>query len=232
MKRVVILQPSYLPWLGYFDQMHKADTFVFFDDVQYTRRDWRNRNRIKLKSGEIKYITVPVKTKGKYDALIKDIEIDNDQDWAQSHVGVIKENYKNAQYFNDFFPRIQEVLLKQHKYLSDLDIESTKAIAELLGIRDTKFALSSDMEANYQSPTGHLVEICKKHNATHYLTGDSAKDYLEEDLFKEAGILLEYHGYTHPVYSQPGNEFTPYLSVIDLLFNEGGDSLEILSGNR
>jgi len=221
-----------LPWLGYFDQIYKADLFVFFDDVQYTRRDWRNRNRIKLQSGEVKYLTIPVKTKGKYNALIKDIEIDNDQNWAQSHVGMIRENYKMMPYFNEFFPRIEELLLKQYKYLSDLDIESTKTIAGLLGIRDTKFALSSETEANYQSSTEHLVEICKKHNATHYLTGDSAKDYLEEDMFKKAGIIVEYHGYSHPIYSQGGDEFVPYLSIIDLLFNEGGNSVEILAGSR
>ncbi|EKD63224.1 MAG: hypothetical protein ACD_51C00316G0019 [uncultured bacterium] len=228
--RVTILQPSYIPWIGYFDQINKSDVFVFFDDVQYTRRDWRNRNRIKTTKGEEKYLTVPVEAKGNYDALIKDIKIHYDNKcWEKSHLGLIKENYRSAEFFPEVFPILERHLLEKYEYLSDLNCELTRELSEYLGIKHVQFVKSSGLGiTNYNDSTEHLVNICKKFNATSYLTGDSAKSYMNEEMFKKENIELKYHGYKHPEYNQLHGKFLPYLSIIDLLFNCGKKSLSIL----
>lgn len=230
-KKLIILQPSYIPWIGYFDQINRADTFVFYDDVQYTRRDWRNRNKIKNSDGKEQLLTIPICSKGKYHGNINEMKIDPARPWPAEHLKKIQLNYAKAPYFKKFFPQIESLIQLKEVNLATYNIETTKKIAALLGIQNTQFAKSSEMKVKYQDSTDHLVQICKKLAATHYLTGDSAKDYMDEAQFSQAGITLEYHNYKHPPYHQLWGDFIPYLSIIDLLFNEGPNSLKILSNS-
>lgn len=232
MKRtVVILQPSYLPWLGYFEQITKSDVFVFFDDVQYTRSDWRNRNRIKITPSASRYLTIPIKKTGNYqDHIIKNVKIHYQTDWITSHLSIIRYNYKKTSYFAEFYPKIQNLLQKKYSLLADLCIDITKVISAYLGISHVQFTRSSELKIGpYNNSTDRLIEICRHFQATDYFSGASAKDYLQKEKFENANIKLNFQDYQHPVYHQIGEQFLPYMSIIDLIFNEGPRSLSILS---
>lgn len=227
--KLVILQPGYLPWLGFFDQMAKSDIFVFYDDVQYDKHGWRNRNRIKTSQGP-QWLTVPVLTKGLNKPLIKDIHIDNGFSWYRDNLKSIKQNYSRTPYFELIFPVIDKVLLSFWDYILDLDIDLTTKLMETLNLkRDIRISSALGIKG---VQTERLINFCKYFKADEYLTGNAAKDYLKEERFKEEGIKLEYHNYNHPKYKQLYGDFIPYLSTIDLLFNEGPQSLEILTGGK
>lgn len=230
--RIAILQPSYIPWLGYFDQINKVDTFVFYDDVLYTKNDWRNRNKIKTANGTA-WLTIPVNTKNRLKdyLLIKDVTL-IDKNILKKHLKAIELNYKKSPFFKEFYSAIAPLFNKEYRLLADLDIDIIKTISEFLGIKKVKFLRSSDLDIANENPTGRLIDICKKQKAICYLTGASAKNYLDEKMFKENDILLEYQEYIHPAYKQQWGEFIPYLSIIDLLCNEGSSSSSILSNKN
>jgi hypothetical protein len=224
---VVILQPGYLPWLGFFDQMYKSDIFVILDDVQYDKHGWRNRNRIKTAQG-IQWLTVPVLISGKCKPIIKDVLIDNRINWQKKHLKGIEQNYKKAQFFKDYFYLFEETLSKEWKYLIDLDMEFIYKLNAALGL-NRKIIFSSGLNIKTDK-TERLINICQMLNADKYLTGDAAKDYIDGAEFTKNNILLEFHNYSHPNYKQLYGKFIPYLSIIDLIFTYGDKSLEILTG--
>lgn len=227
--RVVILQPGYLPWLGFFDQMFRSDVFVVYDDVQYDKHGWRNRNRIKTAQG-VQWLTVPVLTKGQNFPLVNEVLIDEKQKWQKKHLETVRQSYSKAPHFAEFFPTVQSILQAEWKRLIDLDMAFIQAINEHLGLkRDIRFSSQLGIQG---AQTGRLINICKRLGATHYLTGDAAEDYVDPDLFAQSQIVLEFHRYQHPTYRQQHGDFTPYLSVIDLIFNHGKDSLAILTNQR
>jgi len=224
--RIVVLQPSYLPWLGYFDQINRADVFVFYDDVQYDKNGWRNRNRIKTPQGW-QWITVPVVTKNRFGASINEIEIDSRTDWAAKHMKTLAQNYSRSPCFKEYISMFEGVYSKGWEKIADLDIAFIEAISEALGIK-TAFVRSSELDIKGDR-IERLLEICLKFGAEHYLTGDSARDYMDEELFASRGIEVEYQNYIHPVYPQLHGEFLSHLSIVDLLFNCGPESLSIIS---
>jgi len=230
--KIAILQPSYIPWLGYFDQINSVDAFIFYDDVLYTKNDWRNRNKIKTSNGTA-WLTIPVDIKNRLQnyLLIKDVSI-IDPGILRKHLKSIEANYKNSQFFKEVYSIIAPLLHKDYHLLSDLNIDIIKTVSDFIGIKNVDFLKSSDLNIVNENPTARLIDICKKLKATHYLTGLSAKNYLEEEMFKKNGILLEYQHYEHPTYRQLWGEFIPNLSIIDLLFNEGTSSLSILSNKK
>lgn len=230
--RISILQPSYIPWLGYFEQINKVDAFVFYDDVLYTKNDWRNRNKIKTPTGTV-WLTIPVNIKNRLTdyLLIKDVTF-ADKNILKKHIKAIELNYKKAPFFKEFFPILTLLFNKRYIFLSDFNIIVIKAISNFLDIKKVNFLKSSDLSITNPNPTDRLIGICKNLKATHYLTGNSAKNYLDEKLFAKNGIILEYQEYKHPTYKQLWGDFIPYLSVIDLIFNEGHDSLKILSNKK
>ena len=227
--RVTILQPSYLPWLGFFEQMSRSDKFVLLDDVQYTRRDWRNRNRIRVKEGWA-WLTVPVLQKSKFSQSLLETRIDNSVAWRKKHLETLRLHYCKAPFFADYFPLCQQVYEKDWTYLLDLCLGTIELIKQGLGI-ETLILRSSELETSGEK-TERLLSICRALQATHYLSGDAGSNYISETDFASQGIALEYQDYTHPVYSQRYPGFVSHLSAIDLLFNFGKESLNILQAQE
>lgn len=217
----VILQPSYIPWRGYFHQIQKADVFVFYDDVQYDKHGWRNRNRIKTANGP-RWLTVPVHAKRAVadNMPICQIPINWEEDWSRKHWTTMQQCYGKAPHFGQYAPLLQQSYARRPELLATLTIELTVSIARALGIRNTKFVRSSELNVA-GSKTERLVSILKLLGATHYISGPSAKDYLEEDKLYSEGISLEYMRYDYPTYDQLYPPFDPRVSILDLLFTLG-----------
>jgi hypothetical protein len=224
-KRVVVLQPSYLPWLGYFDQLYKSDVFVLYDDVQYDKHGWRNRNRIKTDTGPL-WLTVPVLTHGQGLPTNRDARIDARQPWARKHLQALRVNYAKAPAFGEVFDGLEAALQRPWTHLIDLNRAVLEALCRLLGLT-RPILLSSELDVPGQK-TERLIAICRALGAGRYLTGDAASEYLDETQFAANDIRVEYHHYRHPVYAQLHGEFVPYLSVVDLLMNHGRESLGVL----
>lgn len=223
-----ILQPGYLPWLGFFEQVYKSDIFVIYDDVQFDKNGWRNRNRIKTANG-VQWLTIPVFLKSQNKPLIKDVRIDNKINWKKKHLESIKVNYSKAEFYLQYYSMFEELLSKDWDFLIELDMEFIFRICHALGIkREIKF--SSEMSVDGDK-NARLINICKKFNANKFFEGQSGKDYMDIDLFKKNGIEVEFQNYKHPEYRQLYGDFIPYLSIVDLLFNEGEKSLQILINN-
>lgn len=222
-------QPQYLPWLGYFDKIAKSDAFVFLDCVQYKRREFQNRNKIRLQDAG-RWLTVPVVYKGHSREKIGRILIDNGSDWQRKHWGSIKSGYSAAPFFKEHSDFFEEVYSREWVRLADLNIHIIKYILEYLKI-DAPLYYESRIGTSLEA-TDRILELCKKVGADTYLSGSGGKDYLEEEKFSRAGIKLEYQHFVHPEYrqqfmKQEGN-FLPYMSIVDLLFNEGDRSKNIL----
>lgn len=226
--RIAIVQPLYLPWIGYFDLVRRSDIFVFLDHVQFERRSWQNRNRIKTPHGS-KWLTVPVEKKGRLHQTIQETLIRNDLDWEEGHRKSIVHNYSASKSFAEYSAMIDDVYTKRWEYLADLNIFLVKLIGERVGIK-RRYLKSSELGVG-GTKTELLVNICKSVGADEYITGPSAKNYIRPELFDNNNIKLTYHEFVHPVYRQLNGEFIPYLSAIDLLLNCGEDSHRIVWGN-
>lgn len=221
----VILQPSYLPWRGYFHQIWKADVFVFYDDVQYDKHGWRNRNRIKTANG-VQWLTVPVYSRGCVveRTPIKAIEIAWERDWAAKHWATLRQAYgKRAPHFDRYAPLLEPVYAARPRLLADLTIELTIRLAQALGIRKTRFLRSSELGVG-GSRVEALLAILKQLGVRHYVTGPSAQDYLDAGSFQAEAITLEYMTYDYPPYEQLYPPYDPHVSVVDLLFMTGPDA--------
>jgi hypothetical protein len=200
--------------------------------VQYTVRDWRSRNRIKTPNG-VFWLTVPVKGKGAREGLIRDVRIENEQQWQRKHLKSLESFYKKAKYFCEIVEMRKEVYRTRYEFLIDLDMEFIVEVYRYFSLQ-TRIMFSSEIPS-----TGNrdekLLSICKYLDATHYLSGNAAKDYLRESIFEAIGIRVEWHNYSHPYYNQlwvTKHGFISHLSTLDLLFNHGRESLEILLGKK
>lgn len=225
-KSVAIVQSSYIPWKGYFDLIRSVDEFILFDDMQFTRRDWRNRNRIKSPSGPI-WLTIPVQVKGRYYQRIDETKT-AEANWASRHWQTIQRCYRRAPHFARYEPIFEELYLgRQEEFLSRINYRFIKAICELLGI-STLITWSTDY-SSAPGKTARLVHLCRQVGARHYLSGPSARAYLEPTLFEEAGLTLSFADYGgYPEYRQLYPPFDHNVSIIDLLFNEGPESSQFL----
>jgi len=226
MTTVAIMQPTYLPCLGYFDLVDRSDVFVFLDSVQFDKRSWQQRNRIKTSTGEL-MLTVPVLTKGRFDQKICDVIIDKSQKFEKKHFSSIRSNYKKSKYYKLYIQELEKIFNSKISKLTDLNMRLIEWLSSKLGV-NTKFVYSSKLDAS-GSKTELLINICNEINANHYLSPAGSKKYIDENnLFVKSGIRLSYQNYKHPTYNQLFGDFIPYMSVIDLLFNEGKKSLEII----
>lgn len=229
MTSLAAIQPSFLPWRGFFDMIHKVDVFIFYDDAQYSREAWRNRNKIKTAQG-VQWLTVPVLTSGHSTEPIHDIRIDDRHPWRRKHLEAIRHSYRKAPYFDRYFPLLSEAYAQPWELISELDIHLTKLVAELLGIQ-VQWVRSSDLGFTSRR-TDRLIEFCTAFAADRYLSGPTAQDYIEPEKFDKAGISLEYQVYDYPPYPQLHGDFEPFVSAIDLLFNVGDQAAMYIWGGN
>jgi hypothetical protein len=226
----VILQPSYIPWRGYFDQIFRADLFIFYDDIQYDKHGWRNRNRIKTAQGK-QWLTIPVHSTGATDGIpIKQIKIDWSKPWARSHWKALTSAYSKAPFFHLYKEMLVQYYDRRDEFLADFTVDFTIALAREIGISQTRFMRSSGILGVDGQKTDRLIQILKHVGASHYISGPSAKDYLEEEKFVAAGISFEYMTYDYHQYQQFYPPYDPQVSILDLLFMNGPDSLQLITG--
>jgi hypothetical protein len=223
---LVVLQPGYLPWLGYFDLLQKADVFVHYDDVQFDKHGWRNRNRVKGPKGAI-WLTVPVFHSGRAGQSILDVEIDDRQDWRRKHLSTVAQSYARAPFIDTVLPRLRNIIERPWLRLVDLDLALIDWLAMEIGIATPRHR-ASDLDVGGDR-NERLINLCRHFRATRYVSGNAAQDYLDEAQFAAAGIGVVWHNYIHPSYPQRHGEFVPYLSVLDLILNVGRESLAVLS---
>jgi hypothetical protein len=222
-KRIAVVQSNYIPWKGFFDLIAAVDEFILYDDVQYTRRDWRNRNQIKTVHG-LKWLTVPLNIKGRYTAPIKDMIV-ADRSWAARHWKMIVHNYGRASCFDEVADWLKSLYTEAEglSRLSEVNYLFIEAICRALGFR-TRLSWSMDYEL-IPGKTERLVGLCQQAGATEYLSGPSARAYMDEDRFRAAGISVLYADYAgYPEYRQLHPPFVHTVSVIDLLLNEGSQA--------
>lgn len=226
MKKVAISQSNYVPWKGYFDSIALVDDFVIYDDMQYTKRDWRNRNMIMTAGGK-KWLSIPVEVKGKYLQKINETKI-SDKNWNKEHWNLITENYKKAPYFIEYKDFFEDLYLKNTSiFLTEINYKFITAICKILNI-ETKFHFSSDFVLA-EDRTERLVGICEKLNATDYFSGPAAKVYMDEAVFQHANVNLNYFDYSnYPEYKQLHEPFDHAVSIIDLIFNTGTEAKSFL----
>lgn len=222
-------QPVYLPWLGLFHKIALSDTYVYLDTVKYLKQDWNNRNRIKTAEGPA-WLTVPVATSQSDNWILKDVKIVADQKWRIKHWRTIANCYRRAPYFNRYSDFFETVYGKEWQTLSELNLYMLQWFLDTLDIR-VRLVKASDY--NFEGHKSDLIlNMCKQLEATTYIFGEQGHNYAELGDFESAGVSVIFQNYTHPKYDQRFGNFVAHLSIIDLLFNCGSHSTEILLGDN
>lgn len=220
--KISIQQPEFFPWLGYFDKLRQVDKVVFLDNVQFKKRYFENRNKVRTYQGWT-WLNIPVKTKGRYTQRIMEVEIDNSQPWQKRIVSAIRCNYRKATYWEDYGESLCGLVSRPYVLLVDFNLSVILFLMEKLGVK-REWYLSSALGTEH-SGSDLILEICRKMHATDYLSGKDGGSYLKEEEFIKNGIKLHYQNFMHPVYKQFHGGFFEGMSVIDLLFNYGPDSI-------
>lgn len=225
-KKVAILQSNYIPWKGYFDLISRVDEFVIYDDMQYTKRDWRNRNKIMTEQG-LKWLTIPVLVKGKYYQKIQETKV-SDRDWAIKHWKAICQNYSKSKFFERYRDIFEDIYLNcNDDGLSEINYKFIVAINGILGI-NTRIRWSHEFILDDER-SERLLGICLACNANEYVSGPAAKDYLDESIFESKGIKISWMDYTN--YEEYEQRYTPFehgVSILDLIFNEGPNAYKFM----
>lgn len=225
-KTAAIMQPTFLPWIGYFALIDSVDLFVFLDDVQFDKRSWQQRNRILTAQGPL-WLTVPVLTKGRRDQTIAEVELAPDAKFPDTMLRTIESAYSKSPFFARHFPALERLMRSHDQALCDLNIALIDWLAGEFAISTPRVLASATPMTRHKAD--RLADLCAAHGVSRYLSPPGSKAYLEEsDAFERAGIALDYFTYDHPHYAQRGRTFEPYMSALDLLFNAGPDSGEIL----
>ena len=224
-KTVAILQSNYIPWKGYFDLINSCDVFILYDDVQYTKNDWRNRNKIQTNQG-LKWLTIPVRQE-KLGQCINETKV-SDLRWSRKHWATITHNYSKARYFKDYKAIFEDLYLNmQEEFLSEVNYRFIVAINKIIGI-DTVLKKSSEFKL-IQGKSERLLDICKTLSANVYLSGPAATGYLDVSLFQQEGVDVVWMNYdNYPVYKQLYQPFEHAVSILDLIFNKGPESKNYL----
>jgi hypothetical protein len=226
---VGILQPGYIPWLGFFEQVARCDVFVLYDDVQFDKGGWRNRNRIKTSKGA-HWLTVPVLLKRHDMPLVRDVRINNAQRWAVNHLKTLFQYYSKAPHFRRHFPGLEEILSRPWDLLAPLDRAVIEWMCHALGIH-TPLVWSSELGVTGDR-LDRLVSIVRHFGGSVFYEGAAGRDYIPCEHFRERGVDVVFQDYVHPVYPQLHGPFLSHLSALDLLFNAGPDSLTTLLTDR
>jgi len=219
-KKIAIVQSNYIPWKGYFDFIDSVDEFVLYDDVQFTRRDWRNRNKIKTKDGT-RWLTIPVQVKGQFLQKVNETQVSN-PNWVDEHLATFRHSYAQAPYFRQMKDWLQDLYLGSRSFtgLSEINFRFITAICQHLHI-STKLSWSSGYDL-FEGKNERLIHICLQAGATEYVSGPLARDYLDETLFNQYGLKLTYFDYSgYREYPQLFPPFEHGVSVLDLIMNTG-----------
>ena len=224
---VAVHQPQYLPWLGYFDKIDRADIFVLLDNVQFKKNEWQNRNKIKTAQGW-QWLTVPVMYK--YPQLITEVMINNRVTWQRKQRQAILSNYKKALHYERLEEFFEYIFSSSWQFISQLNMEAVKRLVKILGI-DTPLYIASGLGEFPQDPDERLIAITKYFDSDTYLAGTGGREYMDLDKYSKSGIEVIFQDFKHPVYSQIFGDFEPFMSVIDLIFNHGDKSLMIIRGD-
>lgn len=227
MTKVCVRQPGYLPYIGFFKKIESSDVFVFLDDVQYEKNGFDNRNKIRTSEGFM-WLTVPVNYK--FGQFLNEIKIANNEDWSRKHRKSIKINYQKATFFSEYWNDIGSILSQKWELLIDLNIKLIECFISGLNLT-TKTIKSSELNIK-KTGSEKLLEICRKLDATTYLSGELGKNYLNEQIFHDSKIQVIYEKFEHPTYRQLNKTFIPNMSILDLLFNEGPNAITILKNSK
>ena len=225
---IAVHQPQYLPWLGYFDKIASADLFVLLDTVQFKKNEWQNRNRIKTADGP-QWLTVPVTYR--FPQRISEVSINNRERWQHRQWQAIVSNYRRAPHWDYLAPFLEEMLSRPWDGIAELNIYGVKRLLQILAI-PTPLYVASELPQFPDDPDERLIAIAKHFAADTYLAGSGGRGYMELDRYERNGIRVIFQEYHHPVYDQLFGPFEPFLSVVDLLFNKGKDSLRIVRGEK
>jgi hypothetical protein len=220
MRRALISQSNYIPWKGYFDAIRLCDVFVLYDDMQFTKRDWRNRNLIKTQAGT-QWLSIPVEVAGKFHQKINETRV-SDPKWNLVHWRTIAGSYARAPYFKEFKPVVEELYLDcRETLLSEINFRFLSAICDFLEIK-TKLVRSSEFTLSGENSSERLMNLCLDLGAQEYLTGPAARDYLNVEIFERNKVAVKWMDYSrYPVYPQLFGEFVHGVSVLDVIFNLG-----------
>ena len=222
---VAIHQPQYLPWLGYFNKIYQADTFCYLDNVQYKKNEWQNRNRIKTANGW-QWITVPVKYR--FPQKINNVKINNNENWRKKHLRTIITNYSKAPFFNDYIGIFEDVYSKDWITIPDLNISIIERVCQIINFVDKNTVRASSLDVS-DDPTDRLIDICKSLGGDTYLSGRDGANYMNLERFKERGIEVVFQDFQHPEYQQLFNGFQSHMSIIDIIFNCGPESINLIT---
>jgi hypothetical protein len=221
---VAIHQPQFLPWLGYFDKLDRSDVFCLLDTVQYKKNEFQNRNRIKTADGW-QWLTVPVTYR--FPQRIYEVGVNQTVDWQRKHLQALKTNYSKARFFETYYASFEEFYLQSYEILADVNVACIRLLMDLLGL-ERKLILASSLKVETDDPTLRLVKICQALDGDAYVSGKDGSKYMDLDTFHKHQLELVFQDFNHPEYPQCYEPFEPNLSVVDLLFNCGPDSLKII----
>jgi hypothetical protein len=218
---VAIHQPQYLPWLGYFGKLDRCDVFCLLDTVQYKKNEFQNRNRIKTADGW-QWLTVPVTYR--FPQRIDEVGVNQTVDWQRKHLQALKTNYSKAPFFETYYASFEEFYQQSYEFLVQVNVACIQLLMELLGL-ERKLVLASSLQVNTEDPTLRLVQICQALGGAAYLSGKDGAKYMDVDMFADHQIDVLFQDFKHPHYAQFYGPFEPNMSVVDLLFNCGPESL-------
>lgn len=224
MKRIAISQSNYIPWKGYFDMISSVDEFIIYDDMQYTRRDWRNRNKIKTATGP-SWLTIPVQVKGRYLQKIRDTFTDGDE-WAMQHWRTIEQNYKKSPYFNEVKEILYPIYTSETIRSGNLSAINRVFIEKICNYLGIKTIITNSWDYSLaDGKNERLADLCLQAKSNTYISGPAARDYIDPDVFQHLGITLEWFNYDdYPPYVQQWGDFFHNVSIIDVMFNCGPTS--------
>ncbi len=225
---IAIHQPQYLPWLGYFDKMDRADAFCYLDNIQFKKNEWQNRNRLKT-AQDWQWLTVPVQYH--FPQKIIEVTINKAVNWKHKHLQSLVTNYKKAPYFNDYYPIFELALKQDFDSIADVNIHMITQIMKIFGISSKPVVRASELSLS-DDPTGRLIDICKHFDGDTYLAGQDGVNYMDMEQFVKSGIKVITQKFEHPIYPQCFGDFQSHMSIVDLIFNCGPESLAIIRKGR
>jgi len=223
---VAIHQPQYLPWLGYFDKIIKADAFCCLDNVQYKKNEWQNRNRIKT-AQKWQWLTVPVRYR--FPQKINEVQINNAVNWKRKHLQSLITNYNKTPFFQEYIGFFEAIYSKDWQFLSELNVYLIDQIREMLNLQEKRMVLASSLSLS-DDPTDRLIDICEALGGDTYLSGQDGAKYMDLERFNKRGIKVIVQDFRHPHYPQVFGDFVSHLSIVDLLFNCGPQSIQRIKG--